>query len=104
MMHWLHRLKAKVPVHRAGPGDQRPIFSAAGRDYAAMRRAIAERGCFVLRGLFDPRALARIRERAEALARAWDDKLARGDIKGFEDYIKGPFQAGHLPETQIDPE
>jgi hypothetical protein len=82
----------------------RPIFSAASGDYPTMRRAIAECGCFVLRGLFDPRALARIRGRAERLARTWDDKIARGDTKGSDDFVAGAFQAGHLPETQIGPQ
>ena len=70
-----------------------------------MRRAIAEQGCFVLRGLFDPRAIASIRERVDRLAQTLDDRLARDDLGDFEDFAaSAAFQAGHLPETQIGPE
>jgi hypothetical protein len=109
-MHWLGRLIAGVRDRFAGeqrrsPPDQKPFFSAAGKDYAAMRRAVTEHGCFVLRGLFDPRTIARLRERADRLAQTLDDRIARGDVKGFKDFVASEaFRAGHLPETQIGPE
>ena len=109
-MHWLGRFIAGVRDRFAGeqrtsPPDQKPFFSAASKDYAAMRRAIAEQGCFVLRGLFDPRVIARLRERADRLARTLDDRIARDDVEGFEDFVASEaFRAGHLPETQIGPE
>ena len=68
-----------------------------------MRRAIAECGCFVLRRLFDPCALARIRERADFLGRAWDYMFKHGYTKGIDEhYLATAFRAGHLPETHID--
>jgi Phytanoyl-CoA dioxygenase (PhyH) len=81
---------------------RKPVFSAALDQCPAMRRALANYGCFVLRGLFDPKALARIRERAVSLARTFDDKIERGDTADIANYVASPaFRAGHLPETLI---
>jgi hypothetical protein len=77
-------------------------IEAAGLDVAAMRRAMGREGCFVLTGVFDPAGIARIRERADFLARAWDYMIAQGYTAPIKDYLEsGAFRAGHLPQSHI---
>jgi len=71
-------------------------------DVDGMREALASAGCFVVRGLFDREAVKRARERAVAVATNFDAKVERGDISGYENFIAGAYQAGHLPETHLD--
>jgi ectoine hydroxylase-related dioxygenase (phytanoyl-CoA dioxygenase family) len=86
----------------AREADRFAVFAAATAQDKVMRRAMARYGCLVLRGLFHPDALARIRERADSLARGWDDRIERGDTQDIADYITtSAFQAGHLPEKLI---
>jgi hypothetical protein len=77
-------------------------IEAAGLDVAAMRRAMGRDGCFVLTGVFDQAGIARIRERADFLARAWDYMIAQGYTAPIKDYLEsGAFRAGHLPQSHI---
>jgi hypothetical protein len=67
-----------------------------------MRRAIERAGCFVIRDLFDAAGVARVRVRAELASQAWDFMVARGYVKGHEDFVAGAFAAGHIPGEDID--
>src|SRR5262245_60394289 len=84
-----------------------PVFTASSAKVSELRAAIAGYGCFVLTGLFDSGALARIRERADFVSRAWTYMVEHGytDALKVRDYIQeGRHNAGHLPETHIDAE
>jgi len=83
-------------------GTTRPIFLASAAEVPQLREAIADHGCFVLRQLFDPAGLRRIRERADFVRRAWDYMIDHGYTHDIEEYLAGVFRAGHLPETHID--
>jgi len=82
----------------------RMVIPASSSNYEMMRRAIADCGCFVISSMFDPSAIARIRDRVDFVARAWDYMIKKGYTSDVKDYVDGPFQAGHLPETDIDVE
>jgi ectoine hydroxylase-related dioxygenase (phytanoyl-CoA dioxygenase family) len=80
-----------------------PVFRVSD-SLSAMRAAIAEEGCFVVAGLFEPAALARIRERADDVRRAWDYMVEHGYTTDIQQYLKnGRYSSGHLPESHIDP-
>ena len=80
-----------------------PVFRVSD-SCSVMRGAIAEEGCFVIAGLFEPAALARIRERADYVRRAWDYMVEHGYTTDIQQYLKdGRYTSGHLPETHIDP-
>jgi ectoine hydroxylase-related dioxygenase (phytanoyl-CoA dioxygenase family) len=85
----------------SGLSFSEPIFGPTD-SYRAMRDAMAREGCFVIRQLFDRAALARIRERAVFVGRAWDYMIEHGYTSDVTQYVNGVFRAGHLPETHID--
>jgi hypothetical protein len=71
-----------------------PVFRVSD-SCSAMRAAIAEEGCFVLAGLFEPAALARIRQRADNVRRAWDYMVEHGYTTDIQGYLKGGgYQGG----------
>jgi hypothetical protein len=83
-------------------GANNPIFTTSDVGSAELRKAIADCGCFVLRRLFDPGALARIHERTDFVGRAWDYIIVHGYTTDIQAYVDKPFKDGHLPETHID--
>jgi hypothetical protein len=55
-----------------------------------------------VRGLFDPEAINRAHDRAVAVAAAFDAKIARGDTAGYEEFFSGAYEAGHIPQADLD--
>src|SRR5262249_34569396 len=82
--------------------DGHPELVFVPSEIDGMRRALGEAGCFVVRNLFNREAILRARVRAAAVARKFDAMVARGETAGYEKYLTGAYQAGHLPEAELD--
>lgn len=88
--------------------NARPEIPAPPPDGGAIRRALEEHGCAVVRGVIPRAVIGEIAERAEAAYRMRDWQFARGELErlvkagAYPGYHMGDYHSGHCPRADLD--